>query len=145
MFRALRDRELHMNKRRDVSYRNCLLAACLAAFGLAPGSSVAWAQTAYGGLVGVVKDAQGGALPAATVTIVATGTNLKRETVTDAQGNYNFVNVQAGQYEVRVTMSSFRESVRTGVPVTVGQISRVDVTMEIGALNETVTVQSEAE
>ena len=74
-----------------------------------------------------------------------TGTNLKRETVTDAQGNYNFVNVQAGQYEVRVTMSSFRESVRTGVPVTVGQISRVDVTMEIGALNETVTVQSEAE
>jgi hypothetical protein len=134
-----------MNKRRDVSYRNCLLAACLAGIGVAFGSGIAGAQTAYGGLVGVIKDAQGGALPGASVTIVETATNLKREAVTDAQGNYNFVNVQAGQYEVRVTMSSFRESVRTGVPVTVGQISRVDVTMEIGALNETVTVQSEAE
>ena len=102
------------------------------------------AQTAYGGLVGVVRDAQGGALPAA-VTIIEMGTNLKRETVTDAQGGYNFVNVLAGQYEVRIAMASFREAVRTGVPVTVGQISRVDVTMELGALTETVTVKSAAE
>ena len=72
------------------------------------------------------------------------GTNLKRDAVTDAQGSYNFVNVQAGRYEVRVSLTSFREAVHTGVPVTVGQISRVDVTMEIGALNEIVTVQSEA-
>lgn len=102
------------------------------------------AQLAYGGLVGVVKDASGGALPGATVTIIETGTNLTRETVTDDQGQYNFVNVQPGRYDVRVTMESFREVVHTGVPVTVGQISRVDVTMELGALSETVTVQSEA-
>jgi hypothetical protein len=121
------------------------LAACLAAFGLALAPAPAAGQVAYGGLVGVVKDAQGGALPGATVAIVEMGTNLRRETVTDAQGAYNFVNVLAGRYEVRVTMPSFREAVHTGVPVTVGQISRVDVTMEIGALTETVTVQSEAE
>jgi hypothetical protein len=122
-----------------------LLAAGFVAVGLAIAAAPAIAQTAYGGIVGVVRDAQGLALPGANVTIVEMGTNLRREAVTDAEGAFNFVNVLAGRYEVRVTMPSFRESVRTGVPVTVGQISRVDVTMEIGALTETVTVQSEAE
>ena len=46
---------------------------------------------------------------------------------------------------MKITLASFRETIRTGVPVTVGQISRVDVTMEVGALTETVTVQSEAQ
>ena len=134
-----------MNDRPIRSQCKHYLAAWLAASGLALAPAAAAAQVAYGGLVGVVRDAQGGALPGATVTITETGTNLKREAVTDAQGAFNFVNVLAGQYEVRVAMQSFREMVRTGVPVTVGQISRVDVTLEIGALNETITVQSEAE
>jgi hypothetical protein len=121
------------------------MAASLAALALAFGAIPAASQTSYGGLVGVVKDAQGGALPGASVAIINTGTGLRRETVTDPQGAYNFANVLAGQYEIRITMTSFREAVRTGVPVTVGQISRMDVTMELGALTETVTVQSDAE
>jgi len=103
------------------------------------------AQMAWGGLVGVVRDAQGAVLPGASVTITEAGTNLTRETVTDGQGAYNFVNVLPGRYDVKVTLPSFRETVRAGVPVTVGQISRIDVTLEVGALTETVTVQSEAQ
>ena len=117
----------------------------LAGLAVALASGPVSAQTAYGSLVGVVKDAQGGALPGASVRIVEMGTNLQRETVTDAEGTYNFANVLAGQYEVRITMASFREAVRIGVPVAVGQVSRVNVTMEIGAMNETVTVRSAAE
>jgi hypothetical protein len=130
----------------NVSTRShlCLITG-LAVFALVLAPAPATGQTAYGGLVGVVKDAQGAVLPGASVTIVNTGTNLVRETVTDAQGAYNFVNVLAGQYDVRVVMPSFRETVRAGVPVTVGQISRVDVTLEVGAVTETVTVRSEAE
>lgn len=56
------------------------------------------AQTLYGGVVGNVRDAQGAVVPGATVTIVNTGTNLTRDTVTDAQGAYNFVNVQSGDF-----------------------------------------------
>jgi Carboxypeptidase regulatory-like domain len=128
-----------------VSRSKLVLAAGLACLGVTFASVPVAAQTAFGSLVGVVKDAQGGALPGANVTIIEMGTNLKREAVTDAQGTYNFANVLAGQYEVRVAVASFRESVRTGVPVIVGQVSRVNVTMEIGALNETVTVRSAAE
>jgi hypothetical protein len=105
----------------------------------------ATAQTLYGSVVGAVRDAQGGVLPGATVALVNPGTNLRREGVTDAQGTYNFVNVLAGTYDVRIALSGFREAVRTGVPVSVGQISRVDMTLEIGAMNEVVTVVSDVE
>ncbi|MGH9373236.1 MAG: carboxypeptidase regulatory-like domain-containing protein [Vicinamibacterales bacterium] len=124
---------------------NALLVAGFGACGLALASAAVAAQMAYGGLVGVVRDGQGGVLPGATVTITETGTNLTRETVTDSQGAYNFVNVLAGRYDVKVSLTSFREAVRTGVPVTVGQISRVEVALEVGALTETVTVQSDAQ
>ena len=108
-------------------------------------SSAAIAQVLYGSIVGVVKDPQGGNVPGATVTIVNKDTNLTREATTDAEGNYTFNNVQAGRYDVKVTLQGFRENVRAGVPVTIGEISRVDVTLEVGTLTETVTVASEAQ
>jgi hypothetical protein len=103
------------------------------------------AQLLYGGLVGSVVDAQGAVVPGANVKIINTDTNLTRETMTDAQGTFTFANVAAGPYDVRIALSGFREAVRSGVPVTVGQISRVDMTLQVGALNEVVTVQSEAQ
>ena len=109
-------------------------------FALAPGAS---AQVLYGSVVGAVKDAQGAAIPAATVVITNKDTNLTRETVTGAEGDYTLANVVPGHYDVKVTLSGFREFLQTNVPVTAGQISRVDVKLEIGALTETVTVASD--
>jgi hypothetical protein len=103
------------------------------------------AQLLYGSLVGSVVDAQGAVVPGATVKIVNTDTNLTRETVTDAQGGFTFANVQAGPYDVRVSLTGFREAVRSRVPVSAGQISRADVKLEVGNLTEAVTVQSQAE
>jgi hypothetical protein len=125
--------------------RSCLrilrfgLAVCLFS------AASAAAQLLYGGLVGSVIDAQGAVVPGARVTIVNSETNFTRETTTDAQGAYSFANIQAGPYVVRVTLQGFRESVRAGVPVSVGQISRADHTLQVGAMSETVTVQSAAE
>jgi outer membrane receptor protein involved in Fe transport len=117
----------------------------VALFFLAAMPPAAAAQTLYGSVVGNVTDGQGATVPGASVTLINTGTNLRRETVTDAQGAYSFINVLAGPYDVKIALQGFREAVRTGVPVTVGQISRVDMTLEIGAMTETVTVKSEAE
>jgi hypothetical protein len=103
------------------------------------------AQLFYGSLVGKVVDAQGAAIPGARVVIVNRDTNLTRETITDGQGAYSFSNVQAGPYDVRVSLQGFKEAIQSGVPVTVGQISRVDLSLAIGALTESVTVQSAAE
>jgi hypothetical protein len=113
----------------------CLLAA----------AGAADAQIMYGSVVGVVKDSQGSLIPGATVTIVNKDTNLTRDTVTDAQGSYNFLNVLPGPYDLKVVLQGFSEARRTNLPVTVGQISRADVTLEVGALTESVTVKSEAQ
>ncbi len=123
--------------------RLCLIGIGLAL--VAAATMPAEAQLLYGGLVGNVVDAQGAVVPGASVTIVNTDTNLKREMTTDAQGGYSFTNIQAGPYDVRVVLTGFKEIVRTRVPVTVGQISRVDLTLAVGAVSEVVTVQSAAE
>jgi hypothetical protein len=103
------------------------------------------AQILYGSIVGVVKDAQGAVIPGATVTIVHQDTNLTREATSDAQGNYSFINLQPGAYNLKVSLQGFREALRTNVPVSIGQISRVDMALELGTLTETVTVSSAAE
>jgi hypothetical protein len=118
---------------------------CLMYFGLAVFAAAAVpaeAQLLYGGLVGAVVDAHGAVVPGARVTVVNTETNLTREATTDGQGAYSFPNVQAGPYDVKVALDGFREAVRSRVPVTAGQISRVDLTLEVGALSESVTVLS---
>ena len=108
-------------------------------------SGRAEAQLLYGSIVGTVVDAQAATVPGARVTIVNKDTNFSRESTTDAQGGYSFTNVQAGPYDVKVTLQGFKEAIQSRVPVTVGQISRVDLTLTLGALTETVTVQSAAE
>jgi hypothetical protein len=108
-------------------------------------SAPAFAQVLYGSVVGVVKDAQGSTVPGATVTVVNKETNLTRDTVTNAEGAYTLVNVLPGVYDVKVSLQGFREGVRSAVPVTIGQISRVDMALEVGTVSETVTVASEAQ
>jgi hypothetical protein len=105
----------------------------------------AHAQILYGSITGLVKDSQGAAVPGATVTIVNKETNLTRDTTTNAEGVYNLTNVLPGPYDVKVSLPGFKEAVRTNVPVTISQISRVDMTLEIGALTESITVASEAQ
>jgi hypothetical protein len=101
-------------------------------------------QILYGSVVGTVKDPQGAHIPGVSVSVTNKETGLTREVTTDSQGSYNIVNVLPGTYDVKISLQGFREFVRSDVPVTIGNISRVDVTLEVGTLTETVTVASEA-
>ena len=128
-----------------VSYarRSCVVVYSILAIGLA--AVPANAQILYGSIVGVARDSQGAAVPGATVTIVNKETNLTRDTTTNAEGSFSLTNVLPGPYDVKIALTGFREGLRTNVPVSIGQISRVDVTLEIGTMTETVTVASEAQ
>ncbi len=97
-------------------------------------------QVLYGRITGTVTDSSGAAMPGATVMVTHKETNLAREAVSNETGIYTFTNVQAGTYDVKVSMTGFREFVKTVVPVSVNQISRVDVKLDVGALAETITV-----
>jgi hypothetical protein len=127
------------------SVRPRLLVAGAALFAASIAVAPVHAQILYGSIVGTITDAQGAHVPGATVTIVSKETNLTRDTVTDSEGNYNLTNVLAGSYDVKVSLTGFRETVRASVPVTIGQISRVDMALQVGTLSEVVTVQSAAE
>ena len=117
-------------------------AAMLVALAAGMSTPEASAQVLYGSLVGQVKDPQGASIPGAVVTIVNRDNGLTREGTTDEQGTYSLINVLAGPYDIKVTLTGFKEMQRENVPVSVGQVARVDVTLEVGALTETVTVES---
>ena len=98
------------------------------------------AQVLYGSIVGNVKDASGAAVPGANVTILNKETNQSRTAVTNEEGGYNFPTVQSGTYDVRVTREGFRPAAETNLAVTNNSVARADMTIEVGAVTESVVV-----
>jgi hypothetical protein len=113
----------------------------LAALIVGGAATPAISQVLYGSVVGNVTDAQGAIIPGATVTITNKENNLTRDATTNEEGNFSIGNVLPGIYDVKVSLQGFREVLRQNVPVSVGQVSRVDVALEVGTLTETVTVE----
>jgi len=114
----------------------CLSAAALVLLW----ARVADAQAVKGGLVGNIVDPSGFALPGVTVTITEVNTNISYNTVTNESGYYIFSNLKDGKYSVAAELSGFKRVVRDGVDVPVNATPRVDLKMEVGAIEESVTV-----
>ncbi len=121
------------------SFTACLLAVTL----LFVNARLADAQALYGSIVGNVTDAQGGAVPGVTLTASNTGTGLEVETVADGDGAYTFRNLLPGTYDVKASLSGFREHKSTGLAVSAGLVVRVNIALEVGALTETVQVAAD--
>jgi hypothetical protein len=115
-----------------------LVAAVCAAL-----AGTAAAQAVRGTLLGTVHDAQGAAVPGATVTAVETQTNISRSVVTNPSGNYVFANMKDGLYRVEAELTGFKKFSRDGVDVKVNSTVRVDVVLEVGNMEETVEVIQE--
>jgi hypothetical protein len=101
-------------------------------------------QSFYGSLLSVVKDAQGGIIPGATVVLTNMGTNERREAVSTEDGSARFVNLVPGTYRLEVELAGFQRFMREGIAVNVQTTPRIEVTLELGALSETLTVTGEA-
>jgi outer membrane receptor protein involved in Fe transport len=118
-----------------------LLSVCLA---LAMTGSAA-AQTSTGGLRGFVKDGTGGVL--AGVTVEASSPSrigAPAATVTDGQGLYTFQNLPLGEYTLVYTLQGFTTVRRESIRVEVGRTIQVDISLEVGTLEQAVTVTGEA-
>jgi hypothetical protein len=106
---------------------------------------VAWSQVLYGSIVGNVRDASGAAVPDATITITSKETNQVRSTTTNNEGGYNVPTVQSGTYDVKATKEGFRPIAEGSVAVTINTVARVDFTMQVGSVSETIEVSSQAQ
>jgi hypothetical protein len=122
--------------------RAAVIGLVLAAF-LAGPVLPAGAQAVSGTLLGTVKDNSGAVLPGVSVTVTNEGTHLTRTLVTDANGEYNAPQVPTGSYTVSAELSGFKTSATTGIRVGVDQRVRIDLSLEIGAMTETVNVAAE--
>ena len=108
-------------------------------------SALLFAQAEIGGasLNGTVTDASGAAVPGANVTLTNSQTGLTRTTTTNAAGLYSFPQLPVGSYDLTVEAKGFKLSKRTGISLTVGAVATIDVPLEIGATQETVSVTAE--
>ncbi len=107
-------------------------------------AAAAVAQDPRGSITGRILDSSGGRLPGATVTVTNLDTAVKTPTVSNAEGLYAVLFLTPGRYAVSVEMSGFKKSVRDGLEVRIGDRLSVDLTLEIGRLEETVSVTAEA-
>jgi carboxypeptidase family protein/TonB-dependent receptor-like protein len=109
-------------------------------------SSSVRAQITTGTVSGTVKDAQGGVIPGATVVLISETRGTKSApAVTNETGNYVFPNVTADTYTVEVTLEAFKTVKRAGIAVSGGdRVGIPPLTLEAGALAETVTVIAES-
>jgi len=126
--------------RHRVLWMCLLLGALLVGLAAVP----ALAQETRGSISGAVKDNSGGALPGVTVTATQKTTNRATSAVTNEAGSFNLLFLQPGVYTVSAELSGFKKTVRDNVEVRVNDRLGIDLTMEIGGIEETVTVVAES-
>ncbi|HYT66264.1 MAG TPA: TonB-dependent receptor [Vicinamibacterales bacterium] len=102
----------------------------------------AFAQFDTATVLGTVKDSSGAVVPGATVTLKNTATGISASAVSDSDGNYQFLNVRVGTYNLRAELQGFSAAEAKDVAVTVNARQRVDLTLAVGSLGETVEVQA---
>ncbi len=113
------------------------LLALVCVLGFTTSSS---AQDPRGALAGRVIDSSGGALPGTTVTVTNTATGTVNTAVSDEQGRYSIPFMTPGTYDVVVELTGFKRAERKGVEVRIADRLAIDFTLEVGGLEETITV-----
>jgi hypothetical protein len=108
-------------------------------------TSMVLAQTTSARLTGNVTDRSGALIPKVRVTVHNTGTNLIQSTESDESGTYLFTVLPPGQYSLTAEAAGFEKSLQTGITLTVGQPATLNILLQAGGTEETVTVTSGTE
>src|SRR5437867_628848 len=97
------------------------------------------AQSFQGGLRGTVKDAQG-IIPGVTVSLINDATGVARETVSNGVGEYSFPAVDPAAYTIKASVQGYKTFERKGIRIGTQSFVTLDVVLELGAIEETITV-----
>src|SRR5688572_16700887 len=118
-----------------ISRRWLLLALLLT---LVP--SLAHAQSDTATVLGRITDQSGATVPGATVTLTNIATQIVAVAVTDETGSYQFLNVRVGTYRLEAELQGFAKAIAPAVNVTVNARQRVDLSLQVGGVGETIEV-----
>jgi hypothetical protein len=114
---------------------------CLGVLILLLTAGAASAQLSTAELSGRVTDTSGAVLPGVTVTMTQTDTQATRTAITDADGTYVISNLPTGPYRLEVSLQGFRSYVQNGIVLQVGATPTINVSLELGNVAETITVE----
>jgi len=120
------------------------LSTILFVFGFSFLTIDAVAQSDRGTISGTILDSSGGVVEGATVTAKGIETGTVYDAVSTSTGAYHFANLVLGHYNLSVTAKGFKVSTLTGVEVRVNSTTSLDITLQAGDVQETVTVLADA-
>ncbi len=106
-------------------------------------SSQLQAQGGKGSISGRVVDSSGGVVPGAKITARNTGTDATRTVTVDDQGRYTVLDLDIGTYDIGAEAAGFKKFIHSGVVINVGAALTVDIALEVGASEQSVTVTGE--
>jgi len=130
--------------RRSAGWKPAVAATVVALCVLFP--LAAWhapAQNGGGSLSGVVKDASGGTVPRASVTLLEVGTDRKEFAITNDTGEFQFSPLPEGVYAVQVAKPGFALLEQKGIEVSAAQPNRLSLVLNVGKVRDTMTVTAE--
>jgi len=99
-----------------------------------------FSQSFTGRILSTVIDPAGAVIPAASVRVTSLDTNRTVEVQTNDVGNYAVSNLERGEYQIEVSSPGFKRFVRRGIVLEIQQQAKVDVTLEVGEVSESVEV-----
>src|SRR5690348_1197741 len=105
--------------------------------------AVVSAQDARATIGGRVSDAQGAAVPNASVEVTSEDTAVKQTTVTNEQGNWTVQFLLPGRYRFTIARPGFKTSIRDGITLQAADIKQFDIVLEVGAVTQSVEVNAE--
>jgi len=103
-----------------------------------------FAQAGTADLTGEVADATGSVIAAAKVTATEVQSGLSSETTASASGVYVFTNLRPGLYNVNAEATGFQRLERTGITLVTGERTRLDLTLPVGNVTQSITVAGDA-
>jgi len=125
---------------RHASCRSNVISVLVLSLILLLAAPFAGAQSTGGQIRGTVSDPSGASVTAATLTLVNEATGSQRSVQSGANGEYIFIEVPVGKYEIDVAQAGFKKFVRKDITLDLNQVVSVDITLQLGSASESVEV-----
>ena len=106
------------------------------------GSSRRAAQIFPGRITGTVRDAQGAAVPGASVKLTNPSTGFERVVATDENGEFNFLELALGTYELTISKENFKTARYTDITTALGQVNTLAPVLTVGSVSSEVEVNT---
>jgi hypothetical protein len=103
-----------------------------------------FAQVLYGSLTGVITDATGAAVPNAKVEAVNTATGVQRQATSDERGNFQFNDLQPGNYRLTITSANFSTLKQEGIRIEANTVRRLEAKLQVAAVAESISINASA-